>query len=368
MPGRVKYSLIGVAICAATGGFCSCSKERGVEPVPQSYRLYVAGWGNEASIRIYDTGDDSFIDSTDAVPSNTVVRAASDGKHFLRFALPDCPELWDARQVTRIGTLPGCARIPDFATLDGLILGTSRARVDYISYPDLDLLGSDSIVLPGDPATFDPFVDQVRGLVFFQLAYGTSRTDSMDIAAWDYRNRQLYRKWDLGKVLHPGGRTFVSYTLIPGADHLFLVGSIPPTAYLSRMDLESGDVDWQMPINNRLALLRLTPDGKELWRAHWTAFDWGRVPCIYVHDPNTGAIVDSVQLPPVEPPLEGYPVIHDIVFTPDGLKCYAAAGDLFISSLYHQPVYIIDVKSHLITGTLQDSTRFPTYLAISPAP
>lgn len=365
--GRAKRLTLGLIAVAMIGLAVACAEERGVEFTPRAFRLYVCCIGDKAIVQIFDTFNDSLVDTTDAVYGGSKVQVSDNGKNFVRFVQPNCPEIWDARSVTKIGHIVGCAPRPYFASRDGVILSTDRGRVDYISYPGWGLLGSDSLVTVDGGALIGTAVDESRGLLYCSQITGPDSARWGRVFAWDYRTRRLVSSWDLRPLLGENAIGF-SYSIVPNTESLIAGTTRGGGARLLRIDLAQERVVWDVSSWNVQVTLRLTPDAKELWRGHRSTFGPSELSHIFIHEASSGAVVDSVALPLLPPPLVGYPLINDLVFTPDGHKAYAAAGDNVISAHYLQPVYIIDVKSRKIVGTLSEGVRAPGSLAIGPVP
>ena len=344
-----------VVLLTALGLALACASERGMDPEPERYRLYVSTTSWNSRVYVVDTETDSLIDSTMATDGSTAWGDVTpDGRYVLRHSYPLCTEVLDAATLTKVKDLPGCALFPAFAIDDGLILGThSTGQIDIISYPELSLADTDTIVLEGNPRTRRPLVDPSRDLVYFALFYGEGQVDRVELLAWDYVRRQIQDQWDL-----PVNR----FTIAPGTSRLYAIVGNAVLSY----DLSSRTVLWQQPILTEFGCVQLTPDGRELWRSDRGNVFFPRISgYVYIHDPQSGVVTDSISLfgyLSETAPLPG----GEIVFTPDGRKAYVATSHISYSA---GPVLVIDVATREVLKLLFDDFRhYPDHLSIGPAP
>jgi hypothetical protein len=125
---------------------------------------------------------------------------------------------------------------------------------------------------------------------------------------------------------------------------------------------------WRLPIWNPFAEISLTPSGSELWRVHRAGIDPSPVPFIYIHDPETGILIDTIPLSGLLPDPAEYPGITDIAFTPDGAVAYLPTGDWF-HSRRTIGVLMVEVESRKIIGRLlNDGMHYPYFIDIGPSP
>lgn len=347
----------------------TCADERILSPVAQPYRVLVSTWGPQSRVFAFDGATDALIDSTiEAQSSSTVASFTADGKYFFRFNKPTCPELWDASTLTRLAVIPGCARFPLLAMKDGLILSTGLRRIVYSAYPSLDSLYSDSLSFPGSPEFRAALLDDDRGLL-----YGTATFDSAgatiweELVGWDYRDRTVYNRWDMRKILGTQSVIVTDVALNYAGDQMFVVTRSSVGSQLFRLDLKHSRLLWEESIPNAFATLELTPDGAELWRGHRAGgVPASIIPYIYIHDPMTGEVIDTVSLRGLLETQQTYPAIQDLKFSPDGTKAYAATGDEFHLQ-ESGPVLVISVAARQVIGALLSGKgHYPHFLDIGP--
>lgn len=183
MVNRTHRKVLWVMVLAG-GALLACVSERGIQPEPEKYRLYVStvSWNNR--VYVVDTESDSLIDSTAATDGSTTRGLVTpDGKYLFRYSFPLCMEILDAATLTKVRDLPGCSRSLAFALEDSLILGTTSGRIDYLSYPDLELIGGDSIVLEDDPTISRPTVSTADDLLYVRLLYGGDHVERSELMA-----------------------------------------------------------------------------------------------------------------------------------------------------------------------------------------
>jgi len=355
------------ALLAALAFWLACVSERGLEPAPQKYRLYISDGSFNGRIFVAETETDSLIDSS-GVSANSLTRSvvSPDGMYLLRRSAFTCPDILDANSLLSIGELPGCASQLVFVGGDNLILAFYPRRIDCISYPGFVLLHSDSLTLNESPTMTRPVLDEELGLAYTILRFGGTSVDRWEVMAWDYRNRRVQGQWDLSDSFPEGEFQVRSLAVKPGEALLYGLGASSGVAYVFCYNLQSETVVWSRPILTSYGYLRFTPDGHELWRADRGDALWPLITgFVYIHDPATGMVKDSISL-------FGYlnfgkPLsAQEMVFTPDGEKAYVAAGNTQYST---GPVLVIDVSTRKVMDLiLDDYEHFPYYVEIGPIP
>ena len=354
------------ALCLAL----ACATERGTEPVPLNYRLYVGVEGSSTRVFAVDIGRDSIVDSTDArLFLTSIPLSTADGKYLLVQRVSAPTEVFNAADLSLVTELPGCGTYNALVLEEALILGVGDGCISYVSYPDFELLRTDSVKVAGDPLLRDPLeLDTERGLLYTQLIthpqWYESRTE---LLAWDYRRRCVHDRWDFADAFPEQEIGIRKFTLSPNRTRVYVFGDTPDGAVLFCYALAERRLIWETRILTPLGYLRFTPDGKQLWRTDKGFVDWPIIAgYIFIHDPATGAVTDSISMfgytsDPAKP-LPG----REIVFTPDGRKAYVAASDNRYST---GPVFVIDVARREITDLLfDDFQHLPYWLSIGPAP
>ncbi|HUU47034.1 MAG TPA: hypothetical protein VM118_15005, partial [Acidobacteriota bacterium] len=208
-------------------------------------------------------------------------------------------------------------------------------------------------------------LDSERGLLYTQLiSHPQWYISRFELLAWDYRNRRVHDRWDFADAFPEREIGIRRFTLSPDRTRVYAFGDTPEGAVLFCYALAERRLIWETRILTPLGYLRFTPDGKELWRTDKGFVDWPIIAgYIFVHDPTTGAVIDSISMfGYASDPLPG----REIVFTPDGRKAYVAASDTRYST---GPVFVIDVAKREITDLLfDDFQHLPYWLSIGPAP
>jgi hypothetical protein len=355
------------ALLAALAFWLACVSERGLEPAPQKYRLYISDGSFNGRIFVAETETDSLIDSS-GVSANSLTRSvvSPDGMYLLRRSAFTCPDILDANSLLSIGELPGCASQLVFVGGDNLILAFYPRRIDCISYPGFVLLHSDSLTLNESPTMTRPVLDEELGLAYTILRFGGTSVDRWEVMAWDYRNRTVWGQWNLSDAF-PGGQFQVnSLAIQPGKALLYGLGGSSEASYAFCYNLQDEGLVWSRRILTSFGYLRFTPDVCELWRADRGNVLWPLITgYVYVHDPLTGAVWDSISLYGYLD--HGAPLsAQEMVFTPDGEKAYVAAGNTQYST---GPVLVIDVrKREVVNLILDDYEHFPYYVEMGPIP
>jgi hypothetical protein len=360
-----------VVLLVAFGLALACTSERGMDPAPERYRLYVGVEGDYTRVFAVDTESDSIIDSTDSrLFLTSIPLATPDGKYLLVQRVSAPTEVLNTADLSLVTELPGCGTRNVLAAEEGLIIGVRRTCLSYVSYPGFELLGTDSILVEDNANLGVPapsLVDLQRGLVYGWLSFGEDHVDSVHIVAWDYRHRCVSDHWNFAYAFPEGGVRVLTNILSPDGNSLYGLADTPQGPLLFCYDLRARTLVWDQCVLTPLGDLRLAPDGKELWHTDRGFVEWPIIAgYVFIHDPATGAVTDSISMFGYAPnPLKPLPA-REIVFTPDGRKAYVAASDISYST---GPVFVIDVARREITDLLfDDFQHLPYWLSIGPAP
>ncbi|HUU46784.1 MAG TPA: hypothetical protein VM118_13725 [Acidobacteriota bacterium] len=359
-----------VLLLAALGLTLACTTERGIQPEPEQYRLYVGMEGDGDLVFAVDVANDSVVDSTaPRIFTASIPLATPDGKYVLVQRVSEPSEVFNAADLSLITELPGGAYYITLALEEDLILGVRDSCISYVSYPDFGLVRTDTVRIEGNPLLLDPLeVDIQRGLLYaFVIIRPQLYEYRFELLAWDYRNHEVHERWDFADAFPERAISISSFTLSPDRSRVYVFAGSRDGAVLFCYALAERQLIWETSVLTAFGYLRFTPDGKELWRTDRGLVEWPIISgYIFTHDPVSGAVTDSISMfgyaHNPSKPLPG----REIVFAPDGRKAYVAASDITYST---GPVFVIDARKHEITDLLfDDFQHLPYWLSIGPAP
>jgi hypothetical protein len=366
MPRSYAKWILGASLLAG-GLTLACATERGLEPKPGQYRLYV---GMDASIRekpqgyilTIDCATDSVADSLGYGFGSQVgwVVVSPDGR-YLVVDPHGQPWVWDLRSRQVIATLPTRLLSALFVPDESVLLGVVWDSTLVFSVPSFELIEILPVQLVG--AQLIPGTSRVIG-----AASETGMPNSLVV--YDYRRRRIVDTLPEDSAEDAQGFSLGGFVLSPDGERLSGFRTDSGGCWLIGYDLRARRVLFRHPYNARggCGFCRVTPDGREVWYTHGCNAFWIPWPeSIHIVDAHTGVLLDTISISPDvlgrEQPVAGM----EIRFLPDGSKAYISGS---CSALYEgHPLLVVDVRRREIIKMLfENDNRRPGYMDLAPVP
>lgn len=147
-----------------------------------------------------------------------------------------------------------------------------------------------------------------------------------------------------------------------GAEFYALVEDPSAGAVAMRIDLETHEVVFRVPITAATGVCRLDPEGRELW-----VTDPGILPIlgepiwpgqVLVLDSKTGAVLDTIPTVGLDPSSGISWQVNDIQFVPGLRKVYVNCRPYFGQS---RPLLVIDTETKAVTDLLLVDTKYSAF-------
>jgi hypothetical protein len=364
MPRSFAKWILGAALLA--GGLAlACATERGLEPKPANYRLYVAKTGNpEGWVAVVDCATDSVVDTLryGFQRDGVGVVASPDGRYLAVTGSARRPLIWDVAGRSPAGYLSSPMLPPSFLPEAQSIIGTHSPYESTLvfSTPSLSPLKPWPVGLVW--AQRVPRKSWVMGVDF----RGTPPPgdDWSKLAIFDCQKSREIDSIIIEPDDHGVGFQVARFTLSPDGRRLYaLGGSAGGGPSLVGYDLENRRLLFRQPLSVAIGYCQLTPDGREVWVSErGPLFTVPIYPGhVVVFDAITGSPLDTIRTDGLGPgPNDGLAVL-DIKFVPSGEKAY-------VNCFHGGPVLVINARTHTIEKLILPDGGTPNAIDVAPAP
>jgi hypothetical protein len=230
--------------------------------------------------------------------------------------------------------------VPLFISDANLFIGNrsliQRSELSFYSLPDFTLIDVDTTDVFVYLLTYVPQLD----IIYAQADSNSSGPDSTFLVTYDYRNKEICETWfikdDDGNWIN-----IFDFTLRSSDQRVYFSGGTDLYGnYRGSYDLETEELVFFEPDYSHMGDLKLTPDGKDLYRVYPGYPEEPFIPAtIFIYDADDGTYLTGISLYGYNPvpyiPL--YP--EEIAFTPTGEKAYITTGSIWH---YDGTVVVVD--------------------------
>ncbi|MEW5701392.1 MAG: hypothetical protein AB1792_04100 [Candidatus Zixiibacteriota bacterium] len=345
------------------GALALACSDKGTEPKPGSYRLYVAKTGDpEGWVAVIDCATDSVVDTLryGFQRDGMGIVASPDGKYLAVTGSGRRPLIWDVAGGAPIGYLSVPMMPPAFLPDIHAVVGTPFDSTLVYSLPTLaptttwpvELIWAEKV--PGKPWVMG--IDQRQSSV--------PNDDESKLAIFDYQENQEIDSVIIEPDDQGVGFQVTRFTLSPDGRRLYAVGGgAGGGPSLIGYDLERRQVVFRRALSVAVGYCRVTPDGREVWVSEH-GFLW-QTPIYPGHviafDAQSGHPLDTIKTDGLGPtPNDGLAVL-DIRFLPSGEKAY-------VNTYHSGPVLVIDVRTHTIERFILTSGGSAHAIDLAPVP
>ncbi|MEW5700745.1 MAG: hypothetical protein AB1792_00755 [Candidatus Zixiibacteriota bacterium] len=340
----------------------ACATERGLEPTPANYRLYVAKTGDaEGWVAVVDCASDSVVDTLryGFQHDGIGVVASPDGKYLAVTGSGRPPLIWDVVGRTPIGYLSSPIIPPLFLPDAELVVGTHAPYESTLVFSAPALAPRRAWPVGLVWAQRIPKKPHVMGVDFRGLP--PPGDDGSKLAIFDYRQGSEIDSVIIEPNDEGMGVQVAHFTLSSDGRRLYVIGSAPGgRPSLIGYDLQCRQVIFRQP--SHVGRCRATPDGREVWvLIHGFLWESPIPPgFVIVFDAHSGNPLDTIKSDGLGPrPGDGLSVL-DARFLPSGETAYVNTFD--------GPVLVIDTRTHAIEKSILSTEGAAQAIDLAPAP